>query len=65
VGPSGRPVICSIDDVGTGYEVRVGYSRDEVLYTKLLSRLEAARYFADNARPMLMERFSLTEATPM
>ena len=62
VGPSGKPVICTVEDVGAGYEVRVGYSSDHVLYTRLLGHLEAARHFADSARPMLMERFGLTES---
>ena len=33
-----------------GYEVRVGYSSEDVLYTRLLSHLEAARHFAGGAR---------------
>ena len=65
VGPSGKPVICTVEDVGGGYEVRVGYSRDDVLYTRLLSRLEAARHFADSARPMLMKQLRLTESKPL
>ena len=62
VGPSGRPVICTVEDVGAGYEVCVGYSNDDPLYTRLLSKLEAARYFADSAMPMLMKRLHLTES---
>jgi hypothetical protein len=50
VGPSGKPVVCTVEDVSAGYEVRVGYSSEDVLYTRLLSHLEAARHFADSAR---------------
>ena len=62
VGPTGKPVICTVEDAGAGYEVRVGYSSDNVLYTRLLSNLEGARHFADSARPMLMEKLRLTES---
>jgi hypothetical protein len=64
MGASGKPVICTVEDVGDSYEVRVGYSEHEVLYTRLLSSLVAARHFADNARPMLMKRLGLTESNP-
>ena len=61
VGPTGKPVICTVEEAGTGYEVRVGYSGDEVLYTRHLTNVEGARAFADEARPMLMEKLGLTE----
>ena len=63
VGPSGKPVVCTVEDVGVGYEVRVGYSSDDVLYTRLLSNLEGARHFADSAQPMLMKKLRLTQST--
>ena len=62
VGPTGKPVICTVEDVGAGYEVRVGHSGEPVLYTRLLFNLESARHFADSARPMLMEKLGLTES---
>jgi hypothetical protein len=62
VGPPGTPVICTVEEAGVGYEVRVGYSSDVVLYSRLLSNLDGARAFADRARPMLMEKLRLTES---
>ena len=62
VGPSGNPVICTVEAVGVGYEVGVGCSSVDVLYTRLLSNLGAARHFADTARPMRMEKLGLTES---
>jgi hypothetical protein len=40
-----------VEEAGTGYEVRVGYSSDEVLYTRHLTNIDGARAFADEARP--------------
>ena len=62
VGPTGKPVICTVEEAGTGYEVGVGYSSDEMLYTRHLTNIDGARAFAAEARPMLMEKLGLTES---
>ena len=51
-----------MEEAGTGYEVRVGYSSDEILDTRHLTNLDGARAFADEARPMLTEKLGLTES---
>ena len=52
---TGRPVSCSIEQTPAGYEVRVCYSADDILYTYVAKSLQFARDYAEAARPLMMK----------
>ena len=61
LGITGKPVICTVEQAPVGYEVRVGYSADDILHTHLCRTLEHARDYATVSREFLATSLGLTD----
>jgi hypothetical protein len=55
-------VVCSIERPPAGYEVRVGYSAEDILFTQVLPDLGEARDYAESQRDVLIKLLGLTES---
>jgi hypothetical protein len=61
LGPSNKPVTCAIVLISTGYEVRVGYSDDDILRTTLTADIDNARVVAEILKSAIRELGSFSD----
>lgn len=64
LGPSKRVLTCGIYAIGApGLEVRVGYSAEDLLYSKVEPEIESARELAGALRQTVINKGGFTELT--
>jgi hypothetical protein len=61
--PSGRTLSCSIFRTDVGLEIRVGYSEEDLLYSKRAVDNEHAREIAAELREAVVVKGGFTEVT--